>query len=113
MGRVIDVVLVLVAIPLAGCGSGNDGPAPVTPPEACQNVVDALCNKEAECAVPTDRARTREDCEFFFWVQVDCSTVRGIGPTYAICLRDIAQISCASFDPNSGPPDSCHGIMSQ
>jgi hypothetical protein len=111
MGRALDMVLA-VAISVTGCGSGDDGHTP-TPPEACQNFVDAVCNKEAECAVPTDRARTREDCEFVFRVQVDCSTVRGIGPTYGICLRDIEQIPCASFDPSNDLPDSCHGIMSQ
>jgi hypothetical protein len=111
MGRALDMVLA-VAISITGCGGGDDGHT-LTPAEACQNFVDTRCNKEAECVVPTDRARTREDCEFGFFVQVDCSTVRGIGPTYSLCLRDTAQLSCVSYTPDLGLPfpDSCQGIL--
>jgi hypothetical protein len=113
MGRALDMVLA-VAISVMGCGSGDDGHT-LTPPEACQNFVDARCNKEAECAFPTDQARVREDCEFVFFVEFDCSTVRGIGPTYMMCLSETAQLSCGSNDPDGGLPfpDSCQGILLQ
>jgi hypothetical protein len=111
MGRALG--LVLFAIVVTGCGSGMDDPAPVSPAQACQNFVDARCNKEAECAVPTDRARVLEDCQFVFKINIDCSEVQGLGPTYSACLADTNALSCASYDPQNGlpSPSSCKGIL--
>jgi hypothetical protein len=113
MGRALDTMLMAVAISVAGCGGSDDEGHIQTAAERCQNFVDAYCTKEAECVYPTDRARTYDDCEFVFWVNFDCSAVRGVGPTYGLCLREISQISCASLDPESGLPlpSSCQGVV--
>jgi hypothetical protein len=111
MGRALDTAVLAAAISVAACGSGDEGHTP-TAAERCQTFVDAYCGKEAECVSPTDRARTYDDCEFVFWVDFDCQTVRGIGPTYGLCLRDIAGLACPSNSESALPfPDTCQGIL--
>jgi hypothetical protein len=81
-----------------------------TPPEECRQLVGAYCSKMVECALPSDRSRAAEDCEFDFEVNLSCDDVIRIAGSMPTCLSDLSAIQCTTVDPpGSFPalPSSC------
>ncbi len=113
MGRVENQVLVVAALCLAGCGSGDPPAHSPTGPEGCQLFMDAWCNKSADCVVSTERARTLEDCLFVNQLAIDCTEVRTLSASFDFCLQEVGRLSCAAYDPSTGfpAPSSCRGIL--
>ena len=69
-----------------------------------------------ECALPSDRSRAREDCEFDFEVNLSCDDVVGVSGSMPTCLRDMASLSCTTVDPpGSWPavPPACKILVIQ
>jgi hypothetical protein len=101
------VVVGCAASAISGCG-GEDEAAP-DPHRQCQDFLDAWCNKNAECALPSERARVREDCEFVVELDIDCGQVKSVGPNYSMCIESISTSTCKSIGIDL--PGWCQGIL--
>jgi hypothetical protein len=102
------IVLSTALTALTACGDDE----PVGPVQGCTDFVDAWCNKRAECSLPSDRGRVGEDCRFAIGLDVDCSKVKGLGPTYEACISSIVNLPCTSAE-GLALPQSCKGILRQ
>lgn len=106
---------VLLAL-LVGCTAmlssacGEDDAPQADPEQRCRDFVDAWCNKNTECARPTDRARVKEDCRFFLGVDIDCREVKEVSASYSSCIQDITRTPCVP--PSAVPfPETCRGVL--
>jgi len=104
-------ISLVVALIVTGCEAPIAGPA-----DQCRDFVAGYCAKTVECAQPTDRARTKEDCDFYFEVNLSCESVRAVQGSMATCLGDIAAIDCGFIAPPGAwppAPGSCRILVSQ
>jgi len=94
---------------IAACSSAD----PPSPPQGCLDFVAAWCNKNTECRPASDRSRFHEDCEFSAKLDLDCSTVKGLGSTYDACMEAVGGSSCAAYVEDRGLPlpSVCKGIL--
>lgn len=104
----VGVTLLLGAsVALPACGGPDAGSSP---PDECRQFVQGYCAKTVECALPSDRSRVREDCDFSFEVNLSCDDVVAVMGSMPTCLHDVAAVDCSTVDPpGSGPalPPSC------
>lgn len=109
LGASFRVLTLAVFVGAAACSSEE----PLNPPQGCQDFIDAWCNKNAACRAASDRARYREDCEFATKLDVDCSQIEALGPTYDACMATIEQSTCAAYVEDKGLPfpGTCKGIL--
>lgn len=101
----VGVTLLLGAsVGLSACG-GFDAEESASPPDLCRQFVQGYCAKTVECALPSDRSRVREDCDFSFEVNLSCDDVVAVMGSMPTCLQDVAAVDCSTVDPpGSGPP---------
>jgi hypothetical protein len=114
MGRVSSSAsLVFCAAACLGCGGGDEQPVELTPAAWCEQFMQAWCEKNAECVVPSERARQIEDCEFVWQLSVDCTQVRSLGVTHDLCLQSVSRLSCSSYSTTEGfaLPSNCQGVL--
>lgn len=93
---------------LIRCGSGDDSP-PV-PAQRCEEFLQIWCDKIAQCAAPSDRARALEDCRFVVDLDIHCELVKNIGATYSDCINDIRASQCLATGGIEFP-GMCTGIL--
>ena len=110
MGRVLLALVIVCAAPIiAGCGGDDEAEDGRGPAQKCEDFLDAWCNKNAECALPTERARLREDCRFVVTLDIDCGEVRAVSASYSACIDAILAASCGS---DGVPlPSSCQRVL--
>jgi hypothetical protein len=77
--------------------------------DGCRTLVDSVCSRIAECAAPSARSASYQDCTFGFELQVSCEEVRSLGPTYDECIDSIPETDCETI--RSTVPQSCHGVL--
>jgi hypothetical protein len=109
VSTVVARLLLILSTGLGACG-GDD---PLDPVQGCRDFIDVWCNKQIECAVPTDRTRVGEDCHFASDLNIDCSKVKGLGASYGVCLHDVQAVACGT-DSGAQRLDnlsSCKGIL--
>ena len=72
--------------------------------------MEAWCNKNAACELPSERARALEDCRFVVDLEINCSNVNHIGVTYPECIERISTAQCL---PTGGIelPGLCNGVL--
>jgi hypothetical protein len=95
---------------ISGCGGDDPAEPPRSPLQQCEDFLDAWCNQNAECELPSERARVREDCHFVVELEINCRAVRAISATYSDCIDAIAASTCNA----SGAvelPMSCRGVL--
>lgn len=86
------------------CGGGSDGQGDAS--SQCRQFVQGYCAKMVECALPSDRSRAREDCDFDFEVNLSCDDVVAIMGSMPTCLHDMAAVDCSTVDPPGSFPDA-------
>jgi hypothetical protein len=101
------LVVGCAVVVIAGCGEDE---APLDPRQSCADFLDAWCNKNAECALPTERARVREDCGFVVELDVDCTKVQAVSANYSGCIDAILASTCTSPD-GIALPSLCRGVL--
>jgi hypothetical protein len=110
MGRLVQwpgVAAVLLA--MMACGDDPQS-SPSNPHQDCRDFIDAWCNKNAECVLPSERARTLEDCHFVVELDVDCNRVVEVSASYGACMNAIVQTSCGS-NGSVALPTTCRGVL--
>jgi hypothetical protein len=94
------VITIALGGGLGACGDEGAG----SPSEQCQDFVAAYCSKMTECALPSDRSRASQDCDFDFKVNLDCGEVRAVAGSMQACIGSIMSIDCASVSPRGSFP---------
>jgi hypothetical protein len=94
--------LVAGAVGLFACGSDPQGDSA---PGECRQFVQGYCAKMVECALPSDRSRAQEDCDFNFEVSLSCDDVVAVMGSMPNCLHDMAAIDCSTVDPRGSWPE--------
>ena len=100
-------VIACAAAALTGCGGDDPPPNPV---QQCEDFVGAWCNKNAECSLPSERARVLEDCRFVVQLDVRCDIVKQVGVTYPDCIDDIKTSQCLA-EGGIEFPGLCTGVL--
>jgi hypothetical protein len=74
----------------------------------CNEVVDALCTRQAACKIAT-----RSECMANLADEVDCSTVVGASPEIDDCLTLADNLPCGAISGDGGKtvPSGCMGIF--
>jgi hypothetical protein len=106
------VVAAWLAVVLLAACEGQDYKYPS---ERCPELIDAWCDKTASCMPPSERADTRETCEFGFKLDLDCSKVTGVSAYFDSCIATLRAASCEGFTVEKGLPypEICKGIIQQ
>jgi hypothetical protein len=112
MGTPVLWVLAIGGATALVSACGGDDNAPPNPPQQCRDFLDAWCNKSAECELPSERSRVREDCQFVISLDIDCADVRGVSATYSGCIDAVLAIKCVSGQPVEFP-DACRWVLLQ
>ena len=92
------------------CGDELIIPEIQVPPRACEDLIEAQCNRQVECD-----SITFDECKLVFLFLIedffgfDCSDISE-GPTLDECLEDLDDFDCDLI--NDGfTPDSCTGVL--
>lgn len=93
----------------SGCGQDAKS-APGSPREQCRDFVNAFCDKESECSPPSDRSRTKKDCEFQLALDFPCEDISQVQGQIGPCLTEIASFDCQTYEELQyvPVPDSCN-----
>jgi hypothetical protein len=105
--RAVSFSLLLgFVLQLSACTSD---PEPPSPPQGCRDFVDAFCSRLAECELPSERARTYQNCVFSFELSIDCDQVFRLRSSYDACMSEIENASCELIQNEF--PASCKGVL--
>lgn len=99
----------LAAVLLAGC-QGEDYKSP---PDGCEEYIDAWCSQTATCAAPSEKADDRETCIFATKLDIDCAKTVQLSPNFQSCIDTIHATTCAGYTREKGLPfpDVCKAVV--
>lgn len=112
---VVRTVSFAIVGALWGCGF-DSADSPPSRADQCRDFVAGYCAKMTECALPSDRSRAKDDCDFNFEVYLSCDAVISVQGSMQKCLDALEAIDCASIVPAGGwpeTPQSCRILVTR
>ena len=111
VAKVTGIVLAMVG--WIGCGGDSER----TPPEKCEDLIDALCARGVEC-IPGARGM-QSACVQAVHQSITCSMTKSVSAIYATCMNTLDDSSCSTLfpaDPDTGAialklPATCNSVL--